>query len=133
MRRAFTLLSFHLPCLLLTLTLRPRRAQACVVRIMKNVKQSTHADLVNGVINQLSSRFQPSPQMIKKSIERLIEKEYLERDEGDRKKLRYVVRFLSSPSLSLTALPVFISHGRCTREPVLILIPLAGLNSMSRR
>ncbi|GAA5835767.1 hypothetical protein JCM11251_007420 [Rhodosporidiobolus azoricus] len=69
---------------------RNTQCDACVVRIMKNVKQSTHADLVNGVIAQLSSRFQPSPQMIKKSIERLIEKEYLERDEQDRKKLRYV-------------------------------------------
>lgn len=66
-------------------------SQACVVRIMKDRKQLAHIDLVNEVIRQLSHRFQPSPQMVKKSIERLIEKEYLERDEADRKKLKYVV------------------------------------------
>ena len=58
---------------------------------MKDRKQLAHIDLVNEVIRQLSHRFQPSPQMVKKSIERLIEKEYLERDEADRKKLKYVV------------------------------------------
>lgn len=50
-----------------------------------------HGDLVNEVVRQLSSRFQPKPAMIKKSIERMIEKEYLERDEHDRRTLRYMV------------------------------------------
>ena len=71
--------------------MRTLSRQACVVRIMKDRKQLAHIDLVNEVIRQLSHRFQPSPQMVKKSIERLIEKEYLERDEADRKKLKYVV------------------------------------------
>ncbi|GAA5975531.1 hypothetical protein JCM10908_005192 [Rhodotorula pacifica] len=69
---------------------RNTQCDACVVRIMKDRKQLAHIDLVNEVIRQLSHRFQPSPQMVKKSIERLIEKEYLERDEADRKKLKYV-------------------------------------------
>jgi len=61
---------------------------------MKDRKVLQHLDLVNEVIRQLSHRFQPSPQMVKKAIERLIEKEYLERDEVDRKKLKYMVRSL---------------------------------------
>lgn len=66
------------------------------MRVMKDRKTLQHQDVVNEVIRQLSSRFQPTPSMIKKSIERLIEKEYLERDENDRRTLRYLVsvRFL---------------------------------------
>ncbi|KAK4051822.1 hypothetical protein OIV83_002527 [Microbotryomycetes sp. JL201] len=63
---------------------------ACVVRVMKDRKTLQHQELVNEVIRQLSHRFQPRPSMIKQSIERLIEKEYLERDEDDRRKLRYL-------------------------------------------
>ncbi|BGP14809.1 hypothetical protein JCM10213v2_002764 [Rhodosporidiobolus nylandii] len=69
---------------------RNTQCDACVVRIMKDRKTLVHVDLVNEVIRQLSHRFQPTPQMVKKSIERLIEKEYLERDEEDRKRLKYV-------------------------------------------
>ncbi|KAM0788414.1 hypothetical protein ACM66B_001551 [Microbotryomycetes sp. NB124-2] len=63
---------------------------ACIVRVMKDRKTLQHQELVNEVIRQLSHRFQPRPVMIKQSIERLIEKEYLERDEDDRRKLRYL-------------------------------------------
>ena len=66
-------------------------AQACIVRVMKDRKQLQHSELVNEVIQQLSTKFQPSLPMIKKSIERLIGKEYLERDEQDRRSLRYLV------------------------------------------
>lgn len=64
--------------------------QACIVRVMKDRKVLQHTDLVNEVIRQLSSRFLPKPAMIKKAIERMIEKEYLERDENDRRTLRYM-------------------------------------------
>jgi len=57
---------------------------------MKDRKVLQHTDLVNEVIRQLSSRFLPKPAMIKKAIERMIEKEYLERDENDRRTLRYM-------------------------------------------
>ncbi|TNY24532.1 Cullin-domain-containing protein [Rhodotorula diobovata] len=80
---------------------RNTQCDACIVRIMKDRKVLQHLDLVNEVIRQLSHRFQPSPQMVKKAIERLIEKEYLERDEVDRKKLKYMVRLpLCSAELS---------------------------------
>ncbi|GAA5944285.1 hypothetical protein JCM3775_003311 [Rhodotorula graminis] len=69
---------------------RNTQCDACIVRIMKDRKVLQHLDLVNEVIRQLSHRFQPSPQMVKKAVERLIEKEYLERDEVDRKKLKYM-------------------------------------------
>ncbi|CAN0498226.1 unnamed protein product [Discosporangium mesarthrocarpum] len=36
------------------------------------------------VTRQLSSRFVPSPHVIKSRIESLIDREYLERDSGDR-------------------------------------------------
>lgn len=57
---------------------------------MKDRKTLVHSELVNEVVRQLSSRFAPKPNMIKRSIEKLIEKEYLERDENDRRKLRYL-------------------------------------------
>ncbi|CEQ41447.1 SPOSA6832_03156, partial [Sporobolomyces salmonicolor] len=69
---------------------RNTQCEACIVRIMKDRKQLQHLDLVNEVIKQLAHRFQPTPQMVKKAIERMIEKEYLERDADDRRKLRYL-------------------------------------------
>ncbi|GAA6055941.1 hypothetical protein JCM3770_005606 [Rhodotorula araucariae] len=69
---------------------RNTQCDACIVRIMKDRKTLLHTDLVNEVIRQLANRFQPSPQMVKKAVERLIEKEYLERDDDDRKRLKYM-------------------------------------------
>ncbi len=42
------------------------------------------------VTQQLAPRFVPSPTLIKKRIESLIEREFLERDESDRKLYRYL-------------------------------------------
>ena len=42
------------------------------------------------VSRQLSARFVPDPQSVKKRIESLIEREYLERDEKDRKLYQYL-------------------------------------------
>ena len=71
--------------------------QACIVRVMKDRKILQHAELITEVVKQLSTRFKPSPPAIKQAIERLIEKEYLERDEQDRRKLKYLVSFARSP------------------------------------
>ncbi|TFY63803.1 hypothetical protein EVJ58_g3035 [Rhodofomes roseus] len=68
---------------------RRHQTEACIVRIMKNRKHMTHNDLVSEVARQLSSRFQPNPLNIKKRIEGLIEREYLERCE-DRKSYNYL-------------------------------------------
>ncbi|GMK56833.1 hypothetical protein CspeluHIS016_0306730 [Cutaneotrichosporon spelunceum] len=58
---------------------RKHQVEACIVRIMKSRKTMGHNDLVTEVAQQLSSRFQPSTGLIKKRIEGLIDREYLER------------------------------------------------------
>ncbi|KAF8656825.1 hypothetical protein AX16_002373 [Volvariella volvacea WC 439] len=68
---------------------RRHQIEACIVRIMKDRKHMTHNDLINEVTRQLASRFQPDPISIKRRIEGLIEREYLERCE-DRKSYNYL-------------------------------------------
>ncbi|KAI8811734.1 Cullin [Cladochytrium replicatum] len=69
---------------------RKHQIEAAIVRIMKSRKRLDHASLVSEVVRQLSSRFQANPVMIKKRIEGLIEREYLERDKSDRKMYIYL-------------------------------------------
>ena len=61
---------------------------ATCMRIMKSRKVATHNDLVTAIIHQISM-FQAQPPFIKKRIESLIEREYLERDPKDKKNYIY--------------------------------------------
>jgi len=69
---------------------RKHEIEAAVVRIMKARKKLNHNVLVTEVIEQLKSRFTPSPVIIKKRIESLIEREYLARSNEDRKVYTYL-------------------------------------------
>jgi cullin 3 len=84
--------------------------EACIVRIMKYVflsqcpsywpftnipirqrKELAHQQLFAEVIAQLSARFKPDLNMVKKRVESLIEREYLERaEDADRPSYRYL-------------------------------------------
>ncbi|KAL4252320.1 cullin family protein [Abortiporus biennis] len=68
---------------------RKYQTEACIVRIMKDRKHMTHNDLVNECTRQLATRFHPNPLDIKKRIEGLIEREYLERCD-DRRSYNYL-------------------------------------------
>lgn len=69
---------------------RKHEIEAAIVRIMKARRRMTHNNLVAEVTDQLKSRFLPSPILIKKRIESLIEREYLARTPEDRKIYSYV-------------------------------------------
>lgn len=69
---------------------RRHLVEAAIVRIMKARKTLHHNDLIAEVTKQLSVRFTPSPQFIKKRIESLIDREYLERTDEDRRVYNYV-------------------------------------------
>lgn len=69
---------------------RKHEIEAAIVRIMKARKRMQHNMLVAEITEQLKSRFLPSPIVIKKRIEGLIEREYLARTPEDRKVYTYV-------------------------------------------
>jgi cullin 3 len=69
---------------------RKHEIEAAIVRVMKARKELQHNVLVAEVTEQLKVRFLPSPVVIKKRIEGLIEREYLARKAEDRKIYTYV-------------------------------------------
>ena len=66
--------------------------EAAVVRIMKARLTLDHNSLIAEVSRQLNPRFQPTPQQIKKRVESLMEREYLERNKTNRKLYHYLAR-----------------------------------------
>ncbi|KAF9402557.1 Cullin-3 [Mortierella sp. AD011] len=69
---------------------RNHMAEAAIVRVMKSRKSLDHNNLITEVISQLQGRFNPAPSMIKKRIEALIDREYLERAPGNRTMYNYL-------------------------------------------
>jgi hypothetical protein len=55
--------------------------EASIVRVMKSRKELSHLDLVQLIIIQCKSRFNPEISMIKKCVEHMIEKQYIDRIE----------------------------------------------------
>ena len=64
--------------------------QAAIVRIMKARKVIRHNTLIQEVIEQSKNRFTPSVQMIKKCLEALMEKQYLERTANSTDEYSYI-------------------------------------------
>ena len=63
--------------------------EAAVVRIMKARKALSHQSLLAEVLSQLAF-FRPNPKVIKRRIEALIDREYLERDPEVANAYRYL-------------------------------------------
>ncbi|KAJ4711317.1 Cullin [Melia azedarach] len=69
---------------------RKPQIEAAIVRIMKSRRVLDHNNIIAEVTKQLQSRFLANPTEIKKRIESLIERDFLERDNVDRKLYRYL-------------------------------------------
>ena len=64
--------------------------EAAIVRIMKARRVLDYNSIITEVTRQMSGRFVPVATDIKKRIESLIEREFVERDSSDRKMYRYL-------------------------------------------
>ncbi|PFH32762.1 putative cullin 3 [Besnoitia besnoiti] len=64
--------------------------EAAIVRVMKTRRRLSHNDLLVEVTRHLAQRFRPSPALIKQRIEKLIEREFLDRDAADRRIYNYL-------------------------------------------
>lgn len=64
--------------------------EANIVRIMKARKHLQHNDLIAEVTRQLTQRFYPQPHFIKKCIESLLDREYIERSDHDSRVYNYL-------------------------------------------
>jgi len=69
---------------------RKNRVEAALVRVMKARKTLDHNNLLAEVVKQLSARFAVEPAFIKKRIDSLIEREYIQRDKDNRRLYHYL-------------------------------------------
>lgn len=69
---------------------RKPQIEAAIVRVMKARRALDHNGVVREVTKQLSARFVPNPTDIKKHLENLIEREFIERDRNDRRLFVYL-------------------------------------------
>lgn len=66
---------------------------------MKTRKAMKHSNLVGEVVDQLKTRFKPSIPQIKKCIDILLEKEYIERSGTDKDMYNYMGEWRNLGSL----------------------------------
>lgn len=57
---------------------------------MKSRKTLKHQQLISETVDQLKARFQPRVADVKKAIDTLLDKEYLERSESDKGTYNYL-------------------------------------------
>lgn len=69
---------------------RRHAIEACIVRLMKSRRLMEHSHLISDAIAQLSQHFKPDPKVIKRRIDDLIAREYLERDSDRTNLYRYL-------------------------------------------
>ncbi|KAK9475523.1 Cullin [Dipodascopsis tothii] len=82
--------------------LRRYQTDAAIVRIMKARKVMEHNLLVAEVTAQLTSRFQPNASLIKKRIDAMLEREYIERSADNRQEYHYLVSSVLEVANKLT-------------------------------
>jgi cullin 3 len=69
---------------------RRHMVEATIVKVMKTRRKIEHNALITEATKILSQKFNPDPTMIKKRIESLIDREYMERDNEDRRFYKYI-------------------------------------------
>ena len=69
---------------------RRHMVEATIVKVMKTRRKIEHNALIAEATKILSQKFNPDPTMIKKRIESLIDREYMERDSEDRRFYKYI-------------------------------------------
>mmetsp|Transcript_11025 Transcript_11025/g.19100 ORF Transcript_11025/g.19100 Transcript_11025/m.19100 type:complete len:748 (-) Transcript_11025:342-2585(-) len=69
---------------------RKHTIDAAIVRIMKARKVLQHQQLVMEVVSQLQRMFKPDLKLIKRQIESLVDREYLERDKDNHSLFKYM-------------------------------------------
>ena len=69
---------------------RSFQIDAAIVRIMKTRRRFAHEKLIAEATAQLLTFFRPDPKQIKRRIEHLIEREYLERSGANSKFYHYI-------------------------------------------
>ncbi|CAD2219713.1 Cullin protein neddylation domain containing protein, putative [Angomonas deanei] len=63
-------------------TIRKPAVDACIIKVMKSRRLVSHKDLVVECKKQLSTSFDPDIKIIKTSIEDLIKRDFIERDQN---------------------------------------------------
>ncbi|KAH6905870.1 Cullin-4B [Coprinopsis sp. MPI-PUGE-AT-0042] len=69
---------------------RVHTLEAAIVRLMKGRKEMSYQQLSMASVEAVKNHFNPDRDLIKKTIDSLVEREYMERSEEDRNKFKYV-------------------------------------------